>query len=353
MHRLRQPFGTTGIMRGATWPIAFALCAWLVLMQAAADLQPVRSTTGFASEIASLSEPEGTFDTDNLISNESSYLQVVPALISQGISGGVYIGVGPDQNFSYIARIKPAVAYIIDIRRDNLLLHLLFKALFARSTTRAEYLSLLTGRLPPPDPGRWRDASIGQITALVDGNKPAPAHDGITKQLRRTITEFGVPLSAGDLDTIDRFHRRFAASGLDLRFQTHGRPPRPYYPTFRDLLLATDSAGTAWNYLAQEDAFQFVKSLQARNRIIPVVGDVAGEHAMRAIAAAIARQRRTVSAFYVSNVETYIYRDERATRFVENMRRLPHDDRSVLIRSLFSMDGASTSVLAPFSTLPR
>ena len=373
---MRHPFRATEIVRRATWRIALAVCTWLVVMHTSASLQPVKrsadvpgepgwrglflagsapqtSTTAFAAEIASLSEPEGTFDTDNLISNERNYLQVVPELMLQGIAGGVYIGVGPDQNFSYIARIKPTLAYIIDIRRDNLLLHLLFKALFARSTNRVEYLSLLTGRLPPTDLARWRHASIEQISGYVDGQQPAPAHDGIGKQLRSAIMEFGVPVSAADLDRIDRFHRTFIAAGLDLRFQTHGRPARPYYPTFRDLLLARDSTGATWNYLAQEDAFQFVKSLQARHRVIPVVGDVGGTHAMRAIAAAIERKGHHVSAFYLSNVENYVYRDERAARFVENMRRLPHDDRSVMIRSLFTMDGGSTSVLVPFSTLPR
>jgi hypothetical protein len=34
-----------------------------------------------------------------------------------------------DQSFSYIAAIRPAVAFMIDIRRDNLLMHLMFKAL--------------------------------------------------------------------------------------------------------------------------------------------------------------------------------------------------------------------------------
>jgi hypothetical protein len=172
----------------------------------------------------------------------------------------------------------------------------------------------------------------------------------VRKQLQRAITAFGVPLSAADLDSIDRFHRAFITAGLDLRFHSHGRPPRPYYPTLRDLLLATDSTGTTWNYLADEDAFQFLKSLQARNRVIPIVGDVSGRHAMRAIADAVARQGSHVSAFYVSNVETYLYRNDASARFAENVSRLPHNARSVLIRSIFSMDGSSTSVVAPFVT---
>ena len=338
-------------MRSTPGRIALATCAWLALILAASGGQPGKDSpsTGFASEIARLSEAEGAFDTDNLISNEREYLQVVPALLSQRVSGGVYIGVGPDQNFSYIARIKPTVAYIIDIRRDNLLLHLLFKALFARSRTRVEYLSVLTGRAPPADLARWHDASIAEIIAFVDGQQPAAArHADISRQLRNDIARFGIPLSDADHETIERFHGRFIAAGLNLRFQSHGRPPRPYYPTFRNLLLATDGNGASWNYLAHEDDFQFVKSLQARHGIIPVVGDVAGAHAMPAIAAAIASQGRRVSAFYVSNVETYLHRHEETTRFVENVLRLPHDADSVMIRSLFTTGGSSTSVLAPF-----
>ena len=86
--------------------------------------------TAFAAEIAALSEPEGYFDTDNLISNEQRYLTVCPTIERAGLRGGAYIGVGPDQNFSYIAASARTVAFIVDVRRDNLLLHLLFKALF-------------------------------------------------------------------------------------------------------------------------------------------------------------------------------------------------------------------------------
>src|SRR5258708_33381337 len=82
----------------------------------------------FASVVEQLSEPNGEFDTDNLISNEQSYLHVVPALEQAGLSGGVYIRVGPDQNFSYIARRRPSEAFIVGIRPYSLLLHLPFEA---------------------------------------------------------------------------------------------------------------------------------------------------------------------------------------------------------------------------------
>ena len=74
--------------------------------------------------VTEFSEPDGYFDTDNLISNETTYLDAAVALRESKSSGGIYIGVGPDQNFSYIAQIKPEMAYLVDLRRDNLLLHL-------------------------------------------------------------------------------------------------------------------------------------------------------------------------------------------------------------------------------------
>ena len=75
-----------------------------------------------------------------------------------------------------------------------------------------------------------------------------------------------------DLATIDRFHRRFIEAGFDLQFQSTGRPPQSHYPTYRELLLATDASGTAATTWPSEESFQFLKSLQERDLVIPVVG---------------------------------------------------------------------------------
>src|SRR5687767_6207169 len=107
--------------------------------------RPSARDTSFAATIARLSEPGGYFDTDNLVSNETSVLHVLPTLERRGVRGGAYIGVGPEQNFSYIAAVRPAVAYIVDIRRDNLLQHLWYKALFALARDPAEFLLVATG----------------------------------------------------------------------------------------------------------------------------------------------------------------------------------------------------------------
>jgi len=192
-----------------------------------------QSASSFAQQIAALSEPGGYFDTDNLISNESSYLQVLPELRRRGVTGGVYIGVGPDQNFTYIADVRPALAFIVDIRRDNLLLHLLFKALFGLASGRSEYLSMLTGRAPPSPPEAWRDASLPRIVAYLDETKPLADLNGLRRRLQREIAGFNVPLTASDYTTIERFHSAFINAGLSLKFESRGRPARAVYPTSR------------------------------------------------------------------------------------------------------------------------
>src|SRR6186997_1957877 len=63
--------------------------------------------------------------------------------------GGVYIGVGPEQNFTYIAAIQPRIAFVVDIRRDNMLEHLMYKALFELSKDRADFVSRLFSRKRP------------------------------------------------------------------------------------------------------------------------------------------------------------------------------------------------------------
>src|SRR6476660_7990964 len=95
------------------------------------------------------SEPNGYFRSENLVSNEHTFQYVIPALKSAVKPGGVYLGVAPDQNFTYIVAIQPKIAFIVDIRRGNLLEHLMYKALLELSTDRVDFLSRLFSRKRP------------------------------------------------------------------------------------------------------------------------------------------------------------------------------------------------------------
>ena len=329
------------ITRRYNGPVSPAIRAFvtagLVLVAAAPPAAQSRPADSFASRIAALSEPGGYFDTDNLISNERSYLHVVPALQQARMTGGAYIGVGPDQNFSYIAHVRPAVAIIVDIRRDNLLLHLLFKALFELSPTRVEYLSNLTGRAPPVRSADQARASVDDIVAQAD-RAPPLTPDGrrsLQAGIAAALARMGVPLSAADRATIDRFHSRFIEAGLSLRFNSAGRPPQADYPTYRDLLLEVDRTGARRSFLAADADYQFVRKLQADDLVIPVVGDLSGPTALVEVGEFLARRKLRVTAFYTSNVEFYLFRQGTFDRFAANVARLPLADSGVLVRSAF------------------
>lgn len=294
--------------------------------------------TTFAQLVQQLSESGGYFDSDNLISNETSYLHVLDAMRRMRVQGGAYVGVGPDQNFSYVAAVRPTVAFMIDIRRDNLLEHLLFKALFAMSRNRMEYLCNLFGKPSPRDLERWSARPIKDLVDYIDGTPTDPdVVDSTQSAVSGRVRGFGVPLSSLDLETIARIRDAFVRDSLGLRYSSLGRAPRPYHPAYRQLLLESDRSGTQRNFLASEDAFQFVKSLEANDRVIPVVGNVAGDHALLAIGELVAKQHMVVSTFYISNVEQYLIRDGGFQQFAENVKRLPRDRRSVMIRSFFGM----------------
>jgi hypothetical protein len=295
----------------------------------------------FAALSAKLSEPNGYFDTDNLISNESSYLHVLGKMRQMRLSGGAYIGVGPDQSFSYIAQVRPRIAFIVDIRRDNLLQHLLFKSLFAASRNRLEYLCLLFGKAVPADVKAWDGRTVQDIVAYLD-KTPAKAElfDKTHAALQARIKSYGIKLDATEIETINRIHKAFFTEGLDLKFTSRNRPPRYYYPSYRDLMLEKDLTGKQANYLTSEDDFRFLQNLEERNLVIPVVGNLAGTHTLKAIAQYLSERNERVSAFYTSNVEFYLMRgyrdDDEFDRFAKNVQALPRDANSVIIRSYFN-----------------
>jgi hypothetical protein len=316
--------------------LAGLLTVFLVSSAATRSASASRDHKAFAALSARLSEPGGYFDSDNLISNETSYLHVVGKLRELGVAGGVYLGVGPDQSFSYIAKIRPKMAIIIDIRKDNLLQHLLFKALFARSHNRIEYLCTFFGK-PLPKTKGWETRSVKDLVEYIDSTASDPKlFENTSRDVRNQIQKYGMTLSQSELETITKIQRAFFSAGLDIRYSSYHRPPRSIYPPYRELLLETDLAGQQQSYLNSEDDFQFIKKLEDQDMIVPVVGDLSGPQAMKAIGQYIAEIKEHVSAFYVSNVEFYLQRQGTFDKFVENLKSLPIDNRSLIIRSYFN-----------------
>src|SRR5215510_8315581 len=108
------------------------------------------------------------------MSNEDSALFVIPSLKETTKRGGVYVGVGSEQNFTYIAAIQPRLAFIVDIRRDNVFEHLMYKALFEMSDNRADFVSRLFSRKRPAGLNNTSD-----VKALFEAYRPIEADSSL------------------------------------------------------------------------------------------------------------------------------------------------------------------------------
>jgi hypothetical protein len=277
--------------------------------------------------VQELSEPAGTFaHSENLVSNERYYARSIRLLREMD---GVYIGVGPEQNFSYLARLRSPLAFIVDIRRENRDLHLLYKVLFEVSTDRVDFLSRLFSRERPRDLAASADAQT-----LFDAYAATPSSRSLldsTSQLVRERLTRRFSLAASELDWISHAFEAFSAAGPAIRYERL-QSETTDTPSYRDLMTARDLSGEPRSYLASEDNFTFVKDMHARNLIVPVVGDFAGPHALRAIGEYLQRHGAMVAAFYGSNVEVYLNKQQKAN-YCANLRGLPFDWRTWFISS--------------------
>lgn len=286
--------------------------------------------------VSDFSEPAGTFQSDNLVSNERLIQDVIPDLARTAKPNGVYVGVGPEQNFTYIAALKPKMAFIIDIRRGNKDLHLMYKALFELSADRAEFVSRLFAR-PRPD----GLSAKSTVTEIFDAYENVESSEILyARNLRAIVNHLAkthrFALPGQDLSRLLHTYTAFRTFGPALQYSSSQMPGgrRGSEPAYRDLMLATDRSGEARSYLSSEEAFAFVKSLETANLVVPLMGDFAGPRAFRAVGQYLKDKSATVSAFYVSNVEEYLRRDGKWQDFCANVATLPLDDTSTFIRSV-------------------
>lgn len=295
----------------------------------------------FSRIIRDFSEEGGYFLSDNFVSNETSYLHVMDKLEEIGIVGeGAYIGVGPEQNFSYIAKLRPRIAFIVDIRRQAIVQQLMYKALFHLSENRIEFLSRLFSS-PIMDEAPAVDALLPELLDYFDRK---PGEEEVFRKNLSTVVkiieeDFRFPLTEEDGAGLEYIYSIFWEANLDIRFWFRGRWSWGYFPTLRGILLERELDGDLGNFLAREEDYLFVRELHLQNRIIPVVGDFAGPKALRTVGDYLKKNGYSVSAFYTSNVEQYLFRNGVFGAFVENVRHLPVTEKSLFIRAFTGRGG--------------
>jgi hypothetical protein len=243
-----------------------------------------------------ISEPGGYFQIrDNFTSNEMEIGQLFTMLRNARVSGDVYMGVGPEQNFTYIAAIRPRMAFVVDIRRQAVMQHLMFKAMFEMAKDRADFISLLFAKPRPAGldtsmsiPKLWEAyRTVASDSNLKNRNWPLVV-DRLTKA-------HGFTFTPDEMDMLKLVFEAFYSYGPSIatRGYAAGRGG-----DFTDLTgFSNDQSGQPKSFLSSEENYQYVKMLQEKNLIVPVSGDFGGPKALRAIAAYLTQHHGKLRAF--------------------------------------------------------
>jgi hypothetical protein len=312
----------------------------------AEDLPRSVSDTEFWRMVTEFSEAGGTFP-QQYMSNEDSAQFVIPALKQTARQGGVYIGVGLEQNFTYIAAVQPKIAFVIDIRRDNMIEHLVYKALFELSPDRADFISRLFSRKRPA--GLNANSSVKAIFdayASVEAD-PTLYETNRLAVINQLVNEHKFPLIAADTAAVSRILNAFRVSSPStLRGQGDNTNP-----TYSQLMTATDLTGRNQGYLGTEEAFKVLQDFERRNLLIPIVGDFAGDKAIASVGRYLKERSAVADVFYLSNVERYLFEQgDNAKRFYTNVASLPLGPSSIFIRSVTSDISARLGIPIPEGT---
>jgi len=321
--------------------IALMLTVSVVPIRSADTIPAELTDAAFWKMISDFSEPGGSFQLEIITSNEQSYQYVLPQLATRVKPGGVYLGVAPEQNFTYIAALQPKIAFIFDIRRDMMVEHLMYKAVFEMSADRADFVSNLFSR--PRPAGLTADSSVDAIfRAYV--NAPADskaAEDHLKAILARLISAHQFPMNQADQDRIRSIYMTFLHEGV-VNFSSSYASPG-----YAGLMTMTDLNGKNWSFLATKENYDHVRAMHQKNLIVPIVGDFAGPKALRAVGQYLKDHGAIVSVFYISNVEDYI--QSVWASYTGNIASLPVDNSSTFIR----WSPGSSTTLQSMSTFVR
>ncbi|MFI5311293.1 MAG: hypothetical protein ACHQQ3_08685 [Gemmatimonadales bacterium] len=324
--------------------VAAALSFLAVARAAAQDIPSRLADSTFWRMVTEYSEAGGYFRSDNFVSNETSYQYVIPELQKTIQPGTAYLGVAPDQNFTYIIALKPKIAFLFDIRRQMVMQQLMYKALIELSADRVEFMSRLFSR--PRPVGVDGNSSVDALMAAFSSAQPDSTYyrknwSAIKDRLAKV---HGFSLSDSAFSSIEYVYDAFYTAGpaITYNFGQGGRGGGFAFnggygrnmPTYATLMVETDGTGLRRSYLASEANYRYLKEMETNNLIVPVVGDFAGAKAIRNVGQYLKAHNATVGAFYVSNVEQYLFQGEQWRRFYDNVATLPFDSSSQFIRSL-------------------
>src|SRR5262249_41939741 len=158
----------------------------------------------------------------------------------------------------------PSMAFIVDVRRGNLDLQLMYKALFELSADRADFVSKLFSKKRPD--GLTAHSTIADIfAAFWNIDTSDSLYEENLKAIDRVLTEkHHFALSQDDLQGIEYVYHAFYWYGPRIQYSSTGSFGGRYQPTYADLMVATDASGQARGYLASEETYDVLRTLESK-----------------------------------------------------------------------------------------
>ena len=264
---------------------------WLTSINAWAEDAPTPTTTAGIASIpsewaAAFSAVEAdphpeklTRDSHYWISDERRH-DLFKETISD--SGGVFIGLGTDQNYLMAAWAKPEVLVPLDFDQMVVNIHYVFRVIFLKAKTPEEFISLWSEE---------NEASTRELLKTAYADRSEAFRKGIlrafkqgAKFVRRRLT---------------RIVKSFGRLGI---------------PTF----------------LSDQGQYQYIVDMFKANRIFPVRGDLTAQKTVKQVGDAARKCGLTIRTLYLSNAEQYFkFTDD----YRNNMLSLPFDDKTYVIRT--------------------
>jgi sulfatase modifying factor 1 len=248
---------------------------------------------GWAERLATLrtDPPPEKLNRDShfVVSDERHHRLFRDAIVDRG---GLYIGVGTDQNYTMAAWARPELMILMDFDQVIVDLHAIYRLAFLAAADAGDFYVLWTQKDP-------------RLAALIDAEWTDPA---LRKRYRKAW--------------------RLGRQHVERRLRLQRR-------------LMT-KAGVSW-FLADEAQFRWLADMYRAGRVIALRGDLTGDLTVRDIAATARDLGVPVRLLYLSNAESYfpVY----PPSYRRNMAELPMDERSMVLRTYATMPAWSPDPL--------
>jgi hypothetical protein len=227
------------------------------------------------------------------------------------------------------------MAFIVDIRHQNAVYHLLYKALIEMSDNRADFLSRLFSR--PRPAGLGTNVPVDSLFAAYEQVRPDSVlyYKTLAAVKDRRVKTHGFALNPLELSwlehNLDAFY--YAGPAISYNFNAYNGRGFGNMPTYTTLMTATDNAGLHRSYLATDSNYQALRDIELRNMLVPLTGDFAGPKALRTVGDYVRDHHAVVTTMYCSNVEQYLFQNGVWFNFEASIATLPLDSTSSFIRS--------------------